>query len=45
MLLAGLWFDAQKPTMSTFLSPLMTSLNRLYVEGKTINSDNGSSIA
>ena len=34
MLLAGLWFDTHKPTMSTFLYPLMISLNRLYLEGK-----------
>ena len=35
MLLAGLWFDTQKPTMSTFLSPLMISLNDLYLKGIT----------
>lgn len=33
MLLAGLWFDSQKPTMATFLHPLMNSLNDLYVKG------------
>jgi hypothetical protein len=42
MLLAGLWFDTQKPTMSTFLYPLMMSLNRLYLEGKTIYTTNSS---
>ena len=49
MLLAGLWFDTHKPTMSTFLYPLMTSLNRLYLEGKTVctcnSSENGNDAA
>ena len=45
MLLAELSFDTHKPTMSTFLYPLMTSPNRLYLEGKTVctcnSNDNG----
>ena len=36
MILAGLWFDDEKPTMSTFLHPLMLEMNRLYEKGNNI---------
>ena len=33
MILAGLWFDVDKPTMATFLQPLMQEMNELYEKG------------
>lgn len=36
MLLGGLWHDLAKPTMTTFLYPLASSLNQLYNEGKVV---------
>lgn len=33
MLLAGLWYDNEKPTMATFLYPLMSSVNGLFQQG------------
>ena len=33
MLLAGLWYSKQKPTMSTFLRPLVSELNELFEKG------------
>ena len=36
MLLAGLWYDNEKPTMTTFLYPLMSSVNRLFQQGEQI---------
>ena len=34
MILGALWFSVQKPTMSTFLRPLIDSINDLYTNGK-----------
>ena len=36
MLLGGLWYDVAKPTMTTFLYPLMSCLNQLYNEGTVV---------
>ena len=33
MLLCGLWYDKAKPTMTTFLYPLISSLNNLFLQG------------
>ena len=33
MLLCGLWYDSEKPTMTTYLYPLMSSLNNLFHQG------------
>ena len=33
MLLGGLWYGKEKPIMTTFLKPLMDSLNSLYRQG------------
>lgn len=33
-ILAGLWFSKQKPTMTTYLRPLVNKLNYLYTNGK-----------
>lgn len=33
MILGGLWFDKEKPTMNLFLKPLVESLNELYHKG------------
>ena len=33
MILAALWFSEQKPTMSTYLGPLMEELNDLRING------------
>ena len=32
-MLAALWFSADKPTMNTFLGPLVDSINELYTKG------------
>ena len=37
MLLAGLWYSKEKPTMNTFLLPLIEELNQLYEEGECKN--------
>ena len=34
MLLAGLWFSREKPTMTTYMHPLMKELNHLSRQGK-----------
>ena len=34
MLLGGFWFDTKKPTMSTFLYPLISSFDQLHSSGK-----------
>ena len=34
MLLAGLWYSKEKPTMCTFLAPLVEEMNDLYVNGE-----------
>ena len=34
MLLGGLWYGSEKPTMTTFLLPLLKSMNELYSKGK-----------
>ena len=33
MILAGLWYSRDKPTMTTFLRPLIDELNCLYKDG------------
>ena len=33
MILAGLWYDNEEPTMTTFLQPVLESINMLYHEG------------
>ena len=33
MILAGLWFDVDKPTMATLLQPLMQEMSELYEKG------------
>ena len=33
MLLCGPWYDNEKPTMTTFLYPLMSSLNNSFLQG------------
>ena len=33
MILGALWFSSEKPTMATFLRPLIDSLNNLYLKG------------
>ena len=33
MILGALWFSKDKPTMTTYLKPLMTSINELSYEG------------
>ena len=38
MLLAGLWYSKEKPTMNTFLTPLIDELNDLYENGKALAS-------
>lgn len=35
MILGALWFSDEKPTMTTFLRPLMDAFNDLYKNGKT----------
>ena len=35
MLLAGLWFSKTKPTVTTFLRPLMSTMNELYQNGES----------
>ena len=37
MILTGLWCSRDKPTMNTFLKPLVESADKLYSQGK-INS-------
>ena len=34
MILAGLWYDVDKPTMTTFLQPLLRDINHLFQNGK-----------
>lgn len=34
MILAALWFSADKPTMTTFMRPLIDLFNDLYQNGK-----------
>ena len=34
MILGALWFSKDKPTMTTYLKPLMASINELSYEGK-----------
>lgn len=36
MLLGGLWYDVEKPTMTTFLYPLISCLNQLFNEGTVV---------
>ena len=36
MLLAALWFSSSNPSMSTFLRPLMDSINQLYYKGNSM---------
>jgi hypothetical protein len=33
MLLAGVWYSRDKPTMTTFLKPIIDEINELYVHG------------
>jgi hypothetical protein len=33
MLLAGVWYSKDKPTMTTFLKPIIEEINELYVHG------------
>lgn len=37
MILGGLWYSKDKPTMTTFLRPLIDDLNDLYVNGKHVS--------
>ena len=37
MLLAGLWYSKEKPTMTTFLYPLLMELNNLWKNGTKAN--------
>lgn len=34
IMLAGLWFAKTKPTMTTYIMPLIMSINELYEKGK-----------
>ena len=34
IILGGLWFSKEKPTMSTFMKPFVYKLNTLYHEGR-----------
>lgn len=36
MILAGLWFLTHKPTMSTYLRPLIDTMNDLFVNGECV---------
>jgi hypothetical protein len=36
MILGAVWFSKDKPTMTTYLKPLMTSINELSYEGKYV---------
>ena len=33
MLLAGMWFSRDKPSMNTFLRPIIDDVNELYSKG------------
>ena len=33
MLLAGIWYSKDKPTMTTFLKPIIEEINELYTHG------------
>lgn len=37
LLLAGLWYGAQKPTMTTFLAPFMKEVNKLSIHGEHLH--------
>ena len=41
LLLGGLWYGSDKPTMKTFLTPLIKSLNQLYDIGVDVSTPNG----
>eukprot|EP00731_Ephydatia_muelleri_P006669 Em0003g917a len=40
-ILAGLWYSKQKPTMSTYMKPLVDKLNKLYKDGVEVNTPTG----
>ena len=33
MLLCGMWFDREKPSMTTFIKPIIEQINKLYLQG------------
>ena len=37
MILRAIWFSARKPTMSTFLRPLIDSIDDLYTNGRHLD--------
>ena len=37
IILGGLWFSKEKPTMSTFMKPFVQKLNKLYHEGRCMH--------
>lgn len=38
MLLAGVWYSKDKPTMTTFLKPIVEEINSLYTQGKVFHA-------
>jgi hypothetical protein len=36
MLLAGIWYSKVKPTMTTFLKPIIEEINELYTHGNVV---------
>lgn len=36
MILGGLWYSKDKPTMSTYLRPLVEAINHLYTAGNYV---------
>lgn len=41
MLLAGVWYSKDKPTMTTFLKPIVEEINSLYTQGLVISTPDG----
>jgi hypothetical protein len=42
MLLGGMWYSKEKPTMTTFLKPILDEINMLYRKGLEIVTPEGS---